>query len=96
MFIEGIIWIRDVVNKLAFKHHVEVYEVEEVLANKPEFRFAQKGEQADEDVYSALGQTDAGRYLSIFFIYKRTKEALILSSRDMAEKERKQYAKKRK
>jgi hypothetical protein len=47
-------------------------------------------------VYSALGQTDAGRYLSIFFIYKRTKEALILSSRDMAEKERKQYAKKRK
>jgi len=28
------------------------------------------------------------------FIYKRTKEALILSARDMADKERKQYGKK--
>jgi len=42
----------------------------------------------------ALGRTDAGRLLSILFIYKRTKEALILSARNMAGKERKQYGKK--
>jgi uncharacterized DUF497 family protein len=42
----------------------------------------------------ALGQTDAGRYLAILFIHKMTYEALILSARDMATKERRQYGKK--
>lgn len=36
----------------------------------------------------ALGQTDAGRYLTVLFIHKKTKGALILSARDMADKER--------
>ena len=69
-------------------------EVEETLNNKPKFRFVEKGQRKGEDVYMALGQTDSGRHLSILFIYKRTKEALILSARDMADKERKQYGKK--
>ncbi len=94
MKIEGIIWLRDIVDKLAFKHHVETDEVEEVLGGKPKFRFIEKGEREGEDVYLALGQTDAGRYLSVLFIYKRTKEALILSARDMARKERRQYGRK--
>lgn len=41
-----------------------------------------------------LGQTNAGRYLAALFICKKTKEALILSARDMAKKERRQYVKK--
>ena len=94
MKIEGIIWLRDIVDKLAFKHHVETDEVEEVLGGKPKFRFIEKGEREGEDVYLALGQTDAGRYLSALFIYKGTKEALILSARDMARKERRQYGRK--
>lgn len=94
MRIEGIVWLRDVVDKLAFKHHVEIREVEEVLSSKPNFRFVEKGKREGEDVYLALGQTMAGRYLSVLFIYKRTKEALILSARSMARKERKQYDKK--
>ncbi len=32
MKIEGIIWLRDIVDKLALKHHVETHEVEEVLS----------------------------------------------------------------
>ncbi len=44
-----------------------------------------------EDVYRALGQTDAGRYLVVFFIHKLTREALILSARDMDHKERRSY-----
>ena len=36
-----------------------------------------------EDVYMALGQTDAGRYLTILLIYKVSGDALILSARDM-------------
>jgi len=89
-----VIWFRDIVDKLAFKHHVQTDEVEEVLNGKPKFRFVEKGERRGEDIYLALGQTDAGRYLSVLFIYKKTKEALILSARDMARKERRRYGRK--
>jgi hypothetical protein len=94
MKIDGIIWLRDIADKLEFKHNVTMEEVEETLNNRPKFRFVERGERKGEDVYMALGQTDSGRHLSILFIYKRTKEALILSARDMADKERKQYGKK--
>ena len=50
-----------------------------------------KGHFRGEDVYRALGQSDAGRYLVIFFIHKLTHEAMILSARDMDDKERKSY-----
>jgi uncharacterized DUF497 family protein len=40
------------------------------------------------------GQTHEGRYLVVFFIWKTGGEALILSARDMDEKERRSYAKK--
>jgi hypothetical protein len=82
------------VDKLAWKHGVDPIEVEEVLDNQPKIRFVQKGDRKGEDVYLALGQTFAGRYLAVFFVYKKTKEALLLSARDMADKERKQYGKK--
>ena len=94
MKIDGIIWLRDIADKLEFKHNVTIEEVEETLNSMPKFRFVEKGERKGEDIYMALGRTDAGRYLSILFIYKKTKEALILSARDMAAKERKQYGKK--
>jgi uncharacterized DUF497 family protein len=94
MRIEGIIWLREVVEKLWTKHHVEREEVEEVLCGKPKFRFVQKGNRKGEDVYLALGQTMSGRYVSVLFVYKLTKEALIMSARDMARKERRQYERK--
>ena len=94
MNIDGVIWLRDIVDKLAWKHQVDQDEVEEVLNNYPKIRFVKKGERKGEDVYLSLGQTYAGRYLAVFFIYKKTKEALILSARDMANKERKQHGKK--
>ena len=62
MRIEGIIWMRQVVDKLAFKHHVRIEEVEELFESKPKFLFVEKGERKGENVYMALGQTDAGRY----------------------------------
>ena len=94
MRIDGVIWLRNVVDKLAVKHHVDPYEVEQTLTNRPKIRFVEKGERPGEDVYMALGQTNAGRYLAVLFIYKPTKEALILSARNMALKERRQYGKK--
>jgi len=53
-----------------------------------------KGNFQDEHVYRVLGQTESGRYLVVFFIQKRKGQALILSARDMDEKERKSYGKK--
>ncbi len=94
MRISKIIWLRSVVDKLHSKHRVETYEVEQVFNRKPKARFVKKGYSQDEDVYLALGQTDAGRYLAVLFIYKQTTEALILSARDMATEERRKYGKK--
>lgn len=94
MRIEGIIWLRAVVDKLAYKHNVETFEVEEALGNRPKIRRVEKGKRKGEDVYMALGQTDAGKHLTVLFIYKSTNEALILSARDMAPKERRRYGQK--
>jgi hypothetical protein len=93
MKIEGIIWLRDVEDKLALKHKVETHEVEEALSSQAKFRFVESGEREGEDVYLCLGKTGSGRYLAVLFIYKRTREALILSARDMARKERRLYGK---
>jgi uncharacterized DUF497 family protein len=94
MTIEGIVWLREVVDKLFSKHGVEIHEVEQTLNRHPKIRFVEHGEREGEEVYLALGQSDAGRYLAVLFIYKKTREALILSARDMAQKERRQYGKK--
>ena len=91
MRIKGIIRVREIIDKLAFKHNVTPDEVEEVLANRPKFRFVEKGERKSEDVYMALGRAQSGRYLVVLFIFKSTNEALILSARDMAKKERRYY-----
>ncbi len=94
MKIEGVLWLKEIVDKLAGKHRVKTEEVEQVLNSKPKFYFVQKGERKGEDVYLALGRTRAGRYLAVLFIYKKTKEVLVLSARDMARKERKLYERK--
>ena len=89
--IEGFIWLEDIVEKLVQKHGVQQQEVREVFANLPQFRFVEKGHRPDENVYAALGQTDAGRYLIVFFVYKKDRRALILSARDMTHAERRKY-----
>jgi uncharacterized DUF497 family protein len=80
MYIDDFIWLPDIVEKLAAKHNV-----------RPHFRFLESGYRPGEDVYGVLGQTDGGRYLIVFFIYKPDRLALILSARDMDEKERRRY-----
>jgi hypothetical protein len=35
------------------------------------------GDVAGEDLYAAMGQTEVGRYLMVFFVYKTTGEALV-------------------
>jgi len=88
VYIDDFIWLPDIVEKLESKHRVLPEEVEEVFFNRPHFRFMEKGHVAGEDVYVALGQTDSGRYLSVFFIHKPGNLALIISARDMDAAER--------
>jgi uncharacterized protein len=89
--VERIIWVPDIVDKLAIKHGVVLTEVEEVLYSQPLIRRMKRGHRPGEDVYAALGQTMAGRYLIVFFVYKRTQEALVVSARDMDQGERRSY-----
>ena len=91
MHIADIIWLPDILDKLAWKHHVSPEEVVEVLSAHALYRKVQKGHIPGEDLHAACGQTEAGRYLIVFFIYKPTQEALIISARDMDAKERRQY-----
>ena len=94
MFIDDFVWLTEIANKVARKHRVTPDEAEEVFFNKPRFRFVESGHRSGEDVYSAGGQTDAGRYLIVFFIYKGDKTALILSARDMDAAERRRHERK--
>lgn len=94
MKIAGFIWLADIVYKLAAKHGIERAEVVELFSNQPRFRFVEYGHREDENVYSATGQTDAGRYLICFFVSKKDCRALILSARNMTRSERKKHGKK--
>ena len=93
MKIDGIIWLQQIVEKLEKKHHIKQDEVEQAFINNPQYRFLEKGKIEGENVYSVYGRTDAGRYVTIIFILKFDKSALVISARDMDKKERKQYGK---
>ena len=95
MQIDEIIWLSQFVEKLASKHGVTTTEVEEILTNRPYFRFVSKGNRPGENVYSAMGQTDTGRYLIVIFILKAHHRVLVISARDMSRTEQRNYEKRR-
>lgn len=80
--------------KLWIKHHVLEQEVHEVFDGRPHIEWRERGKVvANEDVYTAWGRSEAGRYLIVFFIYKKPfQEAFVLSARDMNKSERRFYA----
>ena len=94
MYIDDFIWLPEIIEKLFVKHYVTQDEVEEILFNYPQYRFVESGYESEEDIYSVNGQTDAGRYLVVFFIKKLDNVALILSARDMDKRERRRYERK--
>jgi len=69
-------------------------EVEDVLSGKCRIFKKEKGKVEGEHLYNALGKTQQGRYLSIFFIKKLNSKALIITARDMINRERQRYEKK--
>ncbi len=81
------------ISKIEVKHHLSFEEVKEVFLNQPTFEFAEEGDVEGEDLYRAIGQTDAGRYLVVFFIDKHRGHGLVISARDATKRERKHYGK---
>jgi uncharacterized DUF497 family protein len=94
MDIDAIFIARDIEEKLREKHRVSREEVEQVFEANPRFHFAEKGHIHGEDLYRAVGRTENGRYLVVFFVHKQDRSALVISARDLTAKERKRYAKK--
>lgn len=92
--IDGIIWLDTIVEKIAWKHSVLPREVEETLTGKCRIFKSESGNIEGEDLYNALGMTKGGRYLSVFFIKKLNRKALIITARDMNNRERRRYGKK--
>ena len=95
MKVTGLIWLQQIIAKLDWKHNLTPAEVEQVFINKPQYRFLERGKVDSEDVYSAYGRTEGGRYVTVIFIRKTQGKALIISARDMDKKERKQYGRKK-
>lgn len=93
MEIKNIVCSKETRDKLSRKHRVSLWEVHEVLWGNPDFRFHERGRIQGEDLYIAYGCTEAGRYLKVFFIYKKNKSALIVTAMDMSAKEKRRYGK---
>ena len=96
MKITDVIWLAQFIEKIERKHGVKTDEVEQVFVNHPRVQFIERGDLGGENLYRAIGQTDAGRYLSIFFIHKGRGSALIISARNASRRELKSYGKRKK
>jgi uncharacterized DUF497 family protein len=95
MHIDEIVCPETIEEKLIVKHRVTRDEAESIMYTAQRVRFAEKGYTPGEDVYAAFGQTFGGRYLVVFFVYKpTTATAIIISARDMSDKERTAYGRK--
>ncbi|MBE0415949.1 MAG: BrnT family toxin [Dehalococcoidia bacterium] len=91
MRIEKIIWINKFVQKIDQKHGVNIEEVEDTLSSNPLFRLAQRGHVKGEDLYFAYGRTSKGRHLFVVFVWKRENAGLVISARNMTQRERRYY-----
>lgn len=68
MKIKRVIWYLKFIKKIKSKHRVEIGEAEEALQNRKRIRRIKRGHVKGENIYLALGRTDTGRYLAVFFI----------------------------
>jgi uncharacterized protein len=91
MQVTEVIWLPEIEDKLWQKHRITVIEAEEALFGEPHVRFVEQGHQQNEDLYAAYGQTEAGRSVIVFYVLKRGRQALVISARDMDDKERRTY-----
>lgn len=93
MKITGIIWPREVVDKLAWKHQVTTEEVNEAMAAARRFRFLEPGDVEGEDLPIRRNEPNGSRALSHDLLRSQDhKGSLIISDREMTRKEQRTYA----
>ena len=89
MYIHTLDWNEENQNHIA-RHGVAIFEIEEaILFNKPFYQRSREGK------YVAYAVTEEGRFLFIVFVAKGHGRIRVITARDMTEKE-KRYYKKRK
>ena len=86
-------WLDEFADKIIRKHHVNPQEVEEVFSGRPLIRRLETGKIKGEDLFIAFGTTDSGRYLTVLFVRKMDRRALVISAREMTRGERRTYGK---
>lgn len=94
--IEEVFWLDAVREKIQVKHRVNEEDVDWVLQHGPHIRFWERGHVEGEDLYTAYGRTEAGRYLVVFFIRKPGNVAMPISAREMTSRERRYYERQKK
>lgn len=88
--LEGFEWDQWNVNKNWEKHKVDYKECEEIFINEPVRIFDDNIHSKSEKRYAALGKTNKGRCLVVFFTIRK-KKIRIISARDQGQKDRKVY-----
>lgn len=72
------------------EHGVAIFEIEELISfHRPFYRRNREGK------YLAYGVTEEGRYLFIVFVIKGNNRARVITARDMTEKEKRYYRKRK-
>ena len=95
MYIQDVIRLEEIEDKIISKHQVWPEEAEQAIMTRPHVRFMERSHRPGEDLCAAFGQTDAGRYLAVYFILKPHNAALVVTARAMTEKEKRSYGKRR-
>ncbi len=89
MYIRSFDWDEKNEDHIA-EHGVTIFEVEElILFRRPFYRRTREGK------YIAYGVNEEGRHLFIIFAIKETNRVRIISARDMTEKEKSYYRKRK-
>jgi hypothetical protein len=78
--IKECLWLDKFVDKIIRKHNVSLEEVEQVLSKDSLIQRLEGGHVKGEDLFIGFGRTDAGRYLSVLFVLKKDKRALVISA----------------
>lgn len=83
-------WDEGNISKNKEKHKVEYRECEEIFSNKPLVFIEDKQHSQSENRWGALGKTDKGRLLAVYFTIRNNK-IRIISARDQGKKDTQAY-----
>ena len=88
--IEGFEWDKGNVEKNKKKHNVNPEECEQIFFNMPLILFNDEKHSGKEERFGALGKTDKGRKLAIFFTLRKNK-IRVISARNQGKGDRVTY-----